>query len=595
LVKIIHIQIVSLLVFLLAIVPAVSGDTSPPDSTTAIAVSPESSAAQVIVVGGDRAYPPYEFIGEDGQPSGYIVDLTKAIAEVMGFKVEIRLGDWSDMRRNLQQGKVDILEGVAYLEQRLDELDFSQPHSTLYQSMWVRTGSPIKRLKDLHGKEVIVMRASVMYDFMQAKMPDVQLFTTNTLADALKLLASGQHDCALVAKLPGEYFRHELRLRNIQPIAKALFEQPYGYAVSKGNLALLNRFSNGLVVLKESGRYKKIHHKWLGILDTRHVSWHQIVKYSALVVIPLLLVLAGTVLWSRTLKRKVDERTAQLSQEVTERKKAVEELQLRQKQLLQADKMTSLGILVSGVAHEINNPNGLITLNLPLISKAWQDAQPILDQHYQRYGDFKLGWLNYSRMCDEIPQLLTEMQTCSSSIKSIVDDLKDFTRRDDSSIMTSVKVNDVVEIAIRLLDNQIKKSTQFFHCRLATSLPNVHGRSQRLEQVVINLLLNACQALENREQEICITTAFDNDSGEVAIEVWDSGRGIANEKLEFLMDPFFTTKREEGGTGLGLSVSAGIAESHGGRLEFASSLGCGMVATLYLPAEGKDNDQKFTS
>jgi len=542
-----------------------------------------------IVVGGDHAYPPYEFINEQGNPDGYIVELTHAIAEIMGFNVKIRLGDWGTMRDNLQSGEVDILEGVAYLEERQDELDFSQPHSTIYQSIWVRTGSPIKELKDLKGKEVIVMRASVMHDFMRVKMPEVTLITTNTLADALTLLSSGQHDCALVAKLPGEYLKQQRHLSNIQPIAKALLEQPYGYAVRDGNQALLDRFSNGLVLLKESGRYKKIHHKWLGILEPRHVSWRQIVEYSALIVVPLMLILAGTVLWSRTLKRKVDERTAQLSQEVAERKRAVEELQLRQKQLLQADKMTSLGILVAGVAHEINNPNGLITLNLPLISKAWQDAQPILEHHYRRHGDFKLGWLNYSRMCDEIPQLLNEMQTCSKNIKSIVEDLKDFTRRDDSATMTRVDINNVVQAAIRLLDNKIKKSTHNFHCHLAENLPNVQGISQRLEQVVINLLLNACQALQNCQQGIWVTTSFDSINSEVVISVKDEGCGIATEKLEFLMDPFFTTKREQGGTGLGLSVSAGIAKSHGGRLEFSSAPESGMVATLYLPYEGQND------
>ena len=546
---------------------------------------PLELAAPVVMVGGDHSYPPFEFIDADGLPSGFIVELTRAIAEVMGFTVEIRLGDWGDMRSALQNGEIDILQGVAYLEERLNKLDFSPPHSTIYQSIWARTGAPIKTLHDLYGKEVIVMRDSVMHDFMRGQMPEVQLFTTNTLGDALQLLASGQHHCALVSKLPGEYLKRQMMLTNIQPVAKALLEQPYGYAVRKGNQALLDRFSNGLVVLKESGRYQKIYNKWLGVLEPRRISWQRLVKYGALVVMPLLLVLAGTVLWSRTLKRKVDERTAQLSQEVKERKRAVEELQLRQKQLLQADKMTSLGILVSGVAHEINNPNGLITLNLPLLSRAWQDAQPILEQHYQRTGDFKLGWLNYSRMRDEIPQLLAEMQDCSKSIKSIVENLKDFARRDDEPVTESVDLNAVVEAVSRLLDNQIKTTTRHFHLERAQALPTVYGRAQRLEQVVVNLLLNACQALEHRGQGIWLSTRYEPEHRQVVVEVRDEGCGIEESQLMFILDPFFTTKREQGGTGLGLSVSAGIVKNHGGRLGFDSVPGQGMRATLYLPQE----------
>ncbi len=571
-----------LLTLLWIVVPAFC--FAQPQSTPPVLTSP------VVIVGGDLAYPPYEFADEDGLPTGFIVDLTYAIAEVMGFQVEIHLGDWHDMRRALKAGEVDILQGVAYIEERLEELDFTPPHSTIYQSIWTRTGAPIKTLQDLRGKEVIVMRDSVMHEFMMAQMPEVTLIITNSLGDALQLLAAGKHHCALVSKLPGEYLKREARLTNIQPIAKSLVEQPYGYAVRKGNHALVERFSNGLVILKESGRYQQIYNKWLGVLEPPRLSWRRVFEYSALVVVPLLMILAGTVLWSRTLKIKVDERTAQLSQEVKERKRAVEELQLRQKQLLQADKMTSLGILVSGVAHEINNPNGLITLNLPLISRAWSDALPILEQHYDKHGDFKLGWLNYSRMRDEIPELLSEMQDCSRSIKSIVEDLKDFARRDDEPVTESVDVNAVVETASRLLDNQIKKMTRHFHLQLASTLPMVYGRAQRLEQVVINLLLNACQALDRPEQGIWLSTRYNAQEHSVVIEVRDEGCGVEESQLPFMIDPFFTTKREQGGTGLGLSVSAGIVENHGGRLEFESTVGEGLCVTLSLPEEGVINE-----
>ena len=138
--------------------------------------------------------------------------------------------------------------------------------------------------------------------------------------------------------------------------------------------------------------------------------------------------------WSRTLKKEVANRTRALEQEVAERKRAMEELAVRQRQLIQADKMTSLGILVSGVAHEVNNPNGLILLNLPLLQKAFADAEPILERHFQEHGDFRLGWLNYSRMRMEIPQLFEETLGGARRIKRIVEDLKDFSRRDDSDV-----------------------------------------------------------------------------------------------------------------------------------------------------------------
>ena len=118
------------------------------------------------------------------------------------------------------------------------------------------------------------------------------------------------------------------------------------------------RFNEGLALLKKSGEYRTIREKWLGVLQPEPIPWIRIIRYSGVILGPLLLALIVSVLWSRTLKKQVALRTEELEREIVERKRAAEELQVRQKQLLHADKMTSLGILVAGVAHEINNPNG---------------------------------------------------------------------------------------------------------------------------------------------------------------------------------------------------------------------------------------------
>jgi polar amino acid transport system substrate-binding protein len=277
-------------------------------------------------------------------------------------------------------------------------------------------------------------------------------------------------------------------------------------------------------------------------------------------------------------------RTAALEKEVAERQRAMDELRVRQRQLIQADKMTSLGILVSGVAHEVNNPTGLILLNLPHLQKAWEDAEPVLEEHYRQAGDFRLGWLQYSRMREEIPQMLAEMQEGARRIKRIVEDLKDFARRDDADLSAAVDLNAVVAAALRLVDNSIRKATRHFAVEYAAEPPRFRGNHQRIEQVVVNLVLNACQALPDSERGIYLRTWHDAGQQAVLLEVRDEGEGIAQEQLPHLTDPFFTTKRETGGTGLGLSVSAGIVKEHGGSLAFCSAVGAGMTVTLTLPA-----------
>ncbi len=539
---------------------------------------------RLLVIGGDHNYPPYEYLDNIGLPAGYNIELTQAIARVMGMEINIRLGAWGEMRQALENGSIDLLMGMAHTEERLAEVDFSSPHAKVHQSIWVREGNvPIRSEADLAGKEVIVMKGSVMHDFMVEREIVADLFMVSTLADALTLLASGQHDCALVAKLPGEYLLSELNLNNIHPIALPLVAQDYGYAVKKGKHELLARFNEGLSLLKKSGEYRQIREKWLGVLQNEGVSWASLVRYGALVLGPLLLGLVLTTLWSRTLRRQVALRTIELEREVVERKRAAEELQVRQKQLLHADKMNSLGILTSGVAHEINNPNGLIQLSLPQLNKAWQDALPILEEHYQKHGDYKLGWFNYLRMREEIPQMFGEMLASSNSIKRTVEDLKDFARRDDSGYNDPVELEDVVRAALRLVDNTVRKSTDRLAVEFTAELPCFRGNGHRIEQVVVNLVLNACQALTSTLQAIILQTGQLPDEGMVYLDVVDEGCGIDPEQLEWMTDPFFTTKRESGGTGLGLSVSEGIVKDHKGRLEFSSEPGQGMRVRLLLP------------
>jgi len=541
---------------------------------------------QTVKIGGDHNYPPYEYLNQEGLPTGYNIELSEAVAKVMGMEISIQLGPWGEMRQALENGNLDILMGMAHTQERLAEVDFSIPHAKVHQSIWVRNDNrSIHNVKDLVGREVIVMKGSVMHDFMLENNITADLFTVQTLADALTMLASGHHDCALVAKLPGEYLLNSPQLHNIHPIARPVVAQNYGFAVQKGRRDLLARFNEGLSLLKRSGEYRKIHDKWLGVLppETRGVPWTNIIRYGALIFGPLLLVLILFALWSRTLRRQVALRTKELEREIAERKRSAEELQLRQKQLLHADKMTSLGILVSGVAHEINNPNGLIQLSLPQLSKAYQSIEPILEEHYRKQGDFKLGWFGYSRMRKEIPKMFQEMMESSNRIKRIVEDLKDFARRNDSGLNDQVDLNKVIRSSLRLVDNTLHKATNHFSVDYTSELPCFRGNGHRIEQVVVNLILNACQALTSREQAIALCTSLSEDAKMVILEIQDEGCGLDEETLRRVTDPFFTTKRETGGTGLGLSVSDGIVKDHHGQMKFRSQPEQGMCVQLLLP------------
>ena len=272
-----------------------------------------------------------------------------------------------------------------------------------------------------------------------------------------------------------------------------------------------------------------------------------------------------------------------LFEDITEKRELEEEARLLQSRLIQANKMTSLGTLVSGVAHEINNPNSFIMSNAELFADIWNDAAQVLVKQYSLNGDFPLGGLPYSEMNGKVPKLIQGMHEGTKRIKRIVDNLRNFARPDSTGMNGKVNINNVVHKAVSILDAHIKRYTDAFYINYEENLPCVTGSFQQIEQVVINLIINSLQALPDKKKEIRVSTYFDDRDQFVIIKVKDEGAGMSGELLERITEPFFTTKLQEGGTGLGLSISYAIAREHKGLLGFQSRTGKGTTALLKLP------------
>ena len=547
-----------------------SGELSARDS------SPGHYGKRVIVVGADYNFPPYEFAGEDGEPTGYTVELTKAISEVMGVHVEIEMGDWQSVLEGLYSGRFDILQGIAYSDERAQNILFSSPHSIVNYSIFARKDSPsINDVSQLKNKEVMIQSASIMHEYLLDNNIQAVIVPVKTHAEALRLLASGKHDYALTANSPSLYLSKEMKLNNIHAIASPISGQRLGYGALPKNEELIALFNEGLAILKNTGKQQKIHEKWFGTLGPSPFPWKKLGLYAASIIIALLLAISAIGIWNAMLRKEVEKRSSQL--------------RAQQEQLIQADKMASLGILVSGVAHEINNPTGLLMLNLPILKSAWEDALPYLAEHAKDDPMFSLAGLRFDRLSQELPYLLDEMDQSTLRIRNIVNDLKDFAREEPNEITQEVHINEVVSTAIRLVDTSIRNATDDFELYLDQRNPIVIGSAQRVEQVVINLIINACDAVEKRDNAIRITTTHSLDEKEVLIVIEDQGQGIDPANLLRLTDPFFTTKREQGGTGLGLSVSAAIIKAHHGTLAFDSTLNKGTSVTVSFPIY-KPND-----
>lgn len=269
--------------------------------------------------------------------------------------------------------------------------------------------------------------------------------------------------------------------------------------------------------------------------------------------------------------------------DIAERKKIEEEKRKHQEQLVQTDKLVALGTLVSGVAHEINNPNSSIMLGLPVLKQGWEGALPILDSYLKANGDFLIAGLPYVMFKTYMSDIMQDIAKCSERIKVIVNDLKNFSRLDSGELCDHVDIAAVVRASIKLINSQILKYTTKFQVKIEDDMPCVFGNTIRLEQVFVNLIQNACHALNYSDQAILIRVSYHPDQEKIQVLIEDEGCGISKVNMKQIFDPFFTTKRGVGGTGLGLSVSLKIIEEHKGSIDFYSKEGEGTRVIILLP------------
>lgn len=271
--------------------------------------------------------------------------------------------------------------------------------------------------------------------------------------------------------------------------------------------------------------------------------------------------------------------------DISARKEAERKAELRRQKMIQADKMASLGVLVAGVAHEINNPNSFLTLNLPLFQDVWLDALSVLDEYRDEHGEFVLGGLEYSELREQMPLLLQGMIDGSERIRDIVSRLKDYSRQRPEGEREPMDLNNILAGALAFVRQKLKTAARGYSIRLAAGPVWVNADTQRLIQVLINLLINACESITGSEGQIFVQVldVWPEDPTMAGVEIRDNGCGIDALDLKYIQDPFFTTKRDQGGTGLGLSISSTIVHEHGGRLEFHSEPGRGTTVRMLLP------------
>ena len=265
----------------------------------------------------------------------------------------------------------------------------------------------------------------------------------------------------------------------------------------------------------------------------------------------------------------------------------VTEDRLKERQLIQAEKMSSLGLLVSATAHELQNPNGVIALNLPILRDYLQELLPMLDKCFEDNRDYVAFRMPYQELRKEIYQLIDNMEDSSKQITSFVANLKEYSHSKKEKKFELVQLKSVVEQTLIICEHQINKTIKSFVVDIPQNLPPVFTDAQALQQILINFLLNAAQAADKKDSWLKLNAGSgDTWRDHTIIEISDNGCGMDEVTQQKIFDPFFTTKPEDSGTGLGLYICYDLVSGLGGRIEIESELGKGTSFRIILP--GRD-------
>jgi PAS domain S-box-containing protein len=279
------------------------------------------------------------------------------------------------------------------------------------------------------------------------------------------------------------------------------------------------------------------------------------------------------------------EATAVLIRDITRRKREEEAAHLQQQSLARMDKLTSLGVLAAGLAHEINVPNQVIHLNAGLLAKGSSQIAGIIGTAIGDSEGLLIAGIEAAEFCLRLPKILSDIVDSSSLIAGVTRNLRDFSADSPAQGEALFEVNTSIRNAVDLVAAYIRRATDRFSMELQTDLPPMRGSAQALQQVFINLILNSCQSLEGKDRAISVRSGTGDSGARLRIVVHDEGVGMAQEVLSRVREPFFTTRLAAGGTGLGLYISQEIVAAHKGTLELLSKPGVGTDVVVTLPAE----------
>lgn len=243
-----------------------------------------------IVIGGDFNYPPFEYLNSNNQPDGYNVELSRAICNQLNWEPEFRLAKWALVRSWLDNGKIDLIQGMAFSVERAQVMVLSESHAQTWRSIFVRKDSRIKVPRDILKSTVVIQQGDIAAEYLKRINFEGVLVEVPTQEDALKLLDSGEYDAAIINHMNGMFIKQKNQLKHIKALPQHIQQKEYCYAAKDPQL--ISQINNALLILSKSGQLDLIHDKWFGKMESdAEAEWISVARLRYVVIPQLIVVL----------------------------------------------------------------------------------------------------------------------------------------------------------------------------------------------------------------------------------------------------------------------------------------------------------------
>ncbi|MFC1665139.1 transporter substrate-binding domain-containing protein [Pseudomonadota bacterium] len=497
-----------------------------------------------IRVAPDPDFAPVEWISSDGQYLGIAADYLRLIEARLGieFKV-VRAKDWPSVIDKARNRQVDVLTAAATTPERARFLVFTKPHIVLPGV--ILSSKSYKSIEGLSGRKVAVVSGYLWDESLTSQKTGVRIIRVEDTKTGIELAAMGAVDAMISDLATATNTIREQGITNLRIVSHLDRKMELSYAVRNDWTVLRSILDKALASVTQQQR-DVISARWLNLespsLWANRTLWYIVLGSMGTII----LLSAGFFTWNRMLKKQVDQRTRDLQQ--------------AHMQLMQAEKMESVGRLAAGVAHEVKNPLAIIQMGSDFLAA--------------EYGKEEIAG-----------EVIGDINDAVRRADSVILGLLDFSR-DKKLEMKSGAINEVIESSLRLVGHEMRQRNIEVNVNLEEGLPDIEMDVNRLQQVFINVFMNAAHAME-RNGELGVSSRLsilDNqlllkrdssgkfNSGDqvLSVEVVDTGPGISKENVQKLFEPFFTTKPVGEGTGLGLSVSRNIIHLHHGSMDLSN-------------------------